>query len=365
MGGWRAYTFHLRVAFGALCYLEVIKCPAAASIIDSWRRNLVYFLDLSLSLSSFSLSLSLSFSFSRSLSLSRGRIGVMTITYVHIHIYMYIHIYIYIHIHTYIYIYIYIHIHTSIDAVRMLLDQAEEMQAASSACLPVKTEVQRPPKVQAARSTPALKRGFQFTPYSLLAIADVPSPRAVQPAITHTTDFHAEDGPTITRTLADGQQQTVPLLESPSGFLVGQFSDDTHVTELPNLMLTRLQKLPAKTQPKRSAKKPAAALKRPAAAIADGDEHENADAVVRMRPASNLEEAAPKYSVLWYKNTRSIGIRSKLGSKPQVFSFGGMRHTKSEAQMRAKGDDLVQSLSGGFISESEAKEEADAFVKMK
>ena len=144
----------------------------------------------------------------------------------------------------------------------MLFDQAEEMQAASSseALLPVAEES---PKVQAAPSTPALKRSFQFSP------ADVPSPRANQPAVAYATNLHDEDGPTITRRVADGQKQTVPLLESPSGFLIGQFSDGTYTTELPNLMLAHIQKLPPKTQPKRTAKKPAAALKRPAAAIAE------------------------------------------------------------------------------------------------
>ena len=48
----------------------------------------------------------------------------------------------------------------------------------------------------------------------------------------------------------------------------------------------------------------------------------------------------------------------------QVFSFGGKHHSKSESEMREKGKDLIQSLSEGAISLDQAKEEADAFVKM-
>jgi len=64
---------------------------------------------------------------------------------------------------------------------------------------------------------------------------------------------------------------------------------------------------------------------------------------------------------MYYKNTTSVGIRSKVGKKPQVIHFGGKDCGVSEAQLRSIADQVMRKLDGG-TSVSDANDWADAQV---
>ena len=71
---------------------------------------------------------------------------------------------------------------------------------------------------------------------------------------------------------------------------------------------------------------------------------------------------APKHGIMWYKKTKTIGIREKFGLKRQVVSFGGVSCEKSEGDMRILAKQVVEWLDNG-MGKVEAKIEAAKLVK--
>jgi hypothetical protein len=148
---------------------------------------------------------------------------------------------------------------------------------------------------------------------------------------------------------------TAELCEGENGFAAAEFSFGILESEVPNLLLRQrkalqiLKKPAAKPAAKPPAKpkhaaKPAAApvLKKPAAAP------------VLKKPAAAGLKPKSRFSIMYYKNNNSIGLREKFDPKQQVFSFGGMKCEKTQAQLRAIGE-LTQARLDEGITYAEAK----------
>ena len=69
------------------------------------------------------------------------------------------------------------------------------------------------------------------------------------------------------------------------------------------------------------------------------------------------------YSVMWYKNQKCIGIRSKTGQKNQVTSFGGKSVQKSKDEMKDIGHQAIKLIEEGS-SFGEAKLEAERLMNL-
>jgi len=137
------------------------------------------------------------------------------------------------------------------------------------------------------------------------------------------------------------EEVSVALAAGPNNLLVGKFPDGTvHETELINLMLTA----PVPRKEKEVKKKPA--MKRPSGAVAVAEAEPVAEvAVVATEPPA--AGAKDDYGIMYYKNN-SIGLRAKFGAKSQVLSFGGMRCTRTEAQMRQIAQKIIADLHAGM-----------------
>ena len=149
-------------------------------------------------------------------------------------------------------------------------------------------------------------------------------------------------------------KEEVPLQKGPQGFLVATFADGTTKTsELPNMCLdTQLANnstAQAKAQGKGKAK---AKAKGKAKAKAKGKANGKGKGKGNCpRPNRSL-----LYSVMWYKNTKCIGIRLKTGQKNQVTSFGGKKIQKDKDAMKEIGYHVCQKLDEG-MSLADAKKE--------
>ena len=179
-------------------------------------------------------------------------------------------------------------------------------------------------------------------------------------------DLMAKPRPTITKLHSNGCKETVDLETGPAGFLVGKFAnDDTHTTELANLILT-IQRKPVKKRPaeclvkkgektkekkakkqKKKKKKKKETSSEEDAADAEGEDTDvDANPEVKAEPA---KKAAPqKYRMEYYKNHNCIGIKQNFGTKSQIMSFGGMKCGKSESELRAIGKTVVADLTLGL-----------------
>ena len=130
-----------------------------------------------------------------------------------------------------------------------------------------------------------------------------------------------------------GKLETVPLEAGCNNLLVAKFSTCCHETELSNLLL---------------ASKKAEIKKRPAVAEPAPAPPPAAEDVAEAAPPA----AARDYAILYYKSNNSIGIRAKFGEKNQLFSFGGKRAEKSQAQLREIAKEVVDLLKTGASSEA-------------
>lgn len=54
-----------------------------------------------------------------------------------------------------------------------------------------------------------------------------------------------------------------------------------------------------------------------------------------------------RYSVMYYKNNNSIGIREKFGDKRQILSFGGAKIALKEDGLRGWADQVLGKLDEG------------------
>ena len=157
---------------------------------------------------------------------------------------------------------------------------------------------------------------------------------------------------TCTKWMTSGMgEQAVPLEKGPDGFLVAKFADAVHVTELCNLMMFAAPKQKAPVMKKPGAapvmKETGAAIAPavPAAAIAAAPGPPAAPGPV---PPAGEEPPKNDYGIMWYAKQKTIGIRAKFGRKNQVFSFGGMRCTKTEAEMKTIAKTIVADLHNGM-----------------
>jgi hypothetical protein len=78
-------------------------------------------------------------------------------------------------------------------------------------------------------------------------------------------------------------------------------------------------------------------------------------------PEGVAEYKSKKYAVMWYKNSKSIGIRKKFGDCKQIWSFGGSRCGLSQEQQRGFAEMCLKKLDGG-MSESSVKTWVDEAV---
>ena len=191
---------------------------------------------------------------------------------------------------------------------------------------------------------------------------------------------------TMTR-ISNKGPETVALEKGQGAFLIAKFKSEEVESELPNLFLDlgpvtpaaskKKEKKPAKPKAKaktksvgkakasKTKKKPLA--KKPVAADAPGgvappeapadDPAPAGPNIGELEVVSAPEESEKDWSVMWYKNNTSIGIRQKFEPFKQIFSFGGARVEKSQAAMKEIGNQVVQMLKEGK-TEAEAKAEA-------
>ncbi len=138
-----------------------------------------------------------------------------------------------------------------------------------------------------------------------------------------------------------GKLETVPLEAGCNNLLVAKFSTCCHETELSNLLLASKKAEKPAAKPNQIKKRPAVAEPAPAPPPAAED-------VAEAAPPA----AARDYAILYYKSNNSIGIRAKFGEKNQLFSFGGKRAEKSQAQLREIAKEVVDLLKTGASSEA-------------
>jgi hypothetical protein len=124
---------------------------------------------------------------------------------------------------------------------------------------------------------------------------------------------------------------SAPLLPGDDGFACAIFEGYGVVSsEVPNLLLTKakaatVMKKPAGGQPKK--RKPA--KKKPAK---------------KEKPA---KKGGGRFAIMFYKNSKSIGIREKFGDKKQVISFGGVACTKPEEDLRELAQRTIEQMEKG------------------
>lgn len=160
--------------------------------------------------------------------------------------------------------------------------------------------------------------------------------------------------------------RSVPLEPGPHGLLIAKFGEMVHTTELSNLMLAVPP--PPKKRPAAApvAKKPAADMEAADLAAAPPAAHPAAAEAPAAplgaeAPAAHEAVAKDDYSVMWYKHSKSIGIREKFVIKSQVVSFGGKKSLKTEQQMRDYAKLLVADLNAG-VSVAETRKKGRAFA---
>ena len=160
------------------------------------------------------------------------------------------------------------------------------------------------------------------------SVAPTSAVPAVPAGIVKWTDLEA-DPPVMRRFIHD--EEEAGILEQSTdadGMAIVTWPDGkVETTEVPNLLIA-------------SMKRPAAiVLKKPAKAHCPASAH---------APAG----IALEHSVLYYKNTHTIGIRQKahLGGK-QIFSFGGKHCEATEQQLRDIGVEVCKKLADGWSIE--------------
>jgi len=238
-------------------------------------------------------------------------------------------------------------------------------------------------------------------------VTEQPTKQIDPRSLYYASDLNAAGGPILTKVMRDGTKQTAALAAGPNGFLEASFGEGgVFATELPNIMLmqltpTSVKKCPAKAakgvNPPKKKRKPARKSRKAAELCEDEapeekedekeddnqeaeNEEEEEDKKVAQKEDDKKEaqkehdkkeaekddkkdDGLPtKRSLMWYKKSRSIGIRQKYGSCRQIMSFGGMRHEVPEARMREFGKEVVRMLDKGSTV-AKAKREAKKLMR--
>ena len=182
---------------------------------------------------------------------------------------------------------------------------------------------------------------------------------------------------------AGGEKKTSHLKTGPDGFCVFlcPFSGKSMTTEVPNLILGGVKKKPAAA----AMKKPAAAeVEEPSGAEEEEEEEEQDEEVEEEKEEEEKEEveeekeeaegdpphakgdpphagaAKKKYTVMYYKNNNSVGIRQCFLAKRQIAAFGGKSCKNSREELMAVGRQVVEKLEEGLLMEPEVKAWATA-----
>ena len=167
----------------------------------------------------------------------------------------------------------------------------------------------------------------------------------------YTTDLHGSRGPECTKTLQDGTKEVAALVAGDNGFLVAQFQNGMHQTELPNVMLEHIAAITEKGTKVKAQKKGRGKMVKKVKKK-------------KKAPKFAASPAAPQtqtYGVMWYKNNGCIGIRQKFGLKQQVLSFGGKSHGLGKEVMKAIGSQVASKLA----QPGESKASCRAFAEAK
>ena len=200
---------------------------------------------------------------------------------------------------------------------------------------------------------------------------------------------------------AGGEKKTSHLKTGPDGFCVFlcPFSGKSKTTEVPNLILGGVKKKPAAA----AMKKPAAAEVEEPSGAEEEEEEEEEEQDEEEFPCFEEEEkeeeekeeveeeekedgpeekeevketkkeASPakgdpphagavkkRYTVMYYKNNNSVGIRQCFLAKRQIAAFGGKSCKKSREELMAVGKQVVEKLEQGLLMEAEVKTWATA-----
>ena len=160
---------------------------------------------------------------------------------------------------------------------------------------------------------------------------------------SYTTDMSAD--PPVALKFCDGAiQETAKLQQGHDGFLYANFRDFMKTfPDRPNILLEclaiqKLQKADKKPEVAKKDKDPGAAKK------AAGKPKKK-----KGKAKKKAVDKGPKsaYSIMWYKNSKAIGIREKGGEKRQVVSFGGAACTKTKEVMKNIGKAIAKMLDDG------------------
>ena len=188
--------------------------------------------------------------------------------------------------------------------------------------------------------------------------------------------YIAPDLSTMTASVifSSGASETSKIEKGPDGFGVATVGGIQHSLEVPNVIIDKfhtkpkkkIRKRPASTKTKKirrllkvttkvTSPVPAAPEELAPAAMelvpaAMGDGH--IGALVAYAPDCDRSQG---YGVLYYKNSNRVGIRQRFPPTRQIFSFGGKKCGKTEAELRSIGTSVADKIKAGEIEEADAK----------
>ena len=215
-----------------------------------------------------------------------------------------------------------------------------------------------------------------------------------RPAATGQVTIYLDSSRRALVRVIDGQMQVAEMFTGPAGFAMGRFPGEIveYSSELPNLLLGITQ---AKKQPKKLKvlKKPAAKAKSKAKAKAkskskaraqaqeqDEEEEEEEEEEEKQPDDEDLpatqeypeeqeaEEEEPPlalaivetavvraYGKMWYKNTKSYGIRQKFLANKQIFTVRSKDGSMKQNALTAVADAALYRLNTSQLSEQAVK----------
>ena len=182
----------------------------------------------------------------------------------------------------------------------------------------------------------------------------------------------------MVRSKEEGKKVYAKMSEGEGGFLLAQFEGDANPvqTEVPNLVLHGAGMVPEKRPGAAKAAAKKAVAKKPAGLLPSDDLEGPNDADPDAAPNDAAPSAAKsvsadppafdplvplpastKYSVMYYSNNHTIGIKATVeGKSKQIMSFGGLKVGKTTEDLRSIGHAAVGKLREGQVPEEVGKE---------